>query len=435
MTIVNFNPSQTTNKQEPPKQAPRIPHNVSPDTPRRFPDFLSAFEAYANDGYTPPDFNTWTGLAIAAAALERKVWFQWNQTLFFYPNLFVMLVSLPAQGKSTALNRGVDLLRELGKTGHIKFLPNQASEAYFNECVGKSKDFFVSGGQQHLHTSAFFYASEASDSLKEIYGDITSTMTNLYDCPRNWKKGTKKDGDLIVENGCLNFLAGATFEFLGKLITDSNIMGGFASRLTYIVAPDEKLRPSSFPHGYQDLDGLKRVVEDNLIFDLRRINEMSGCFSATKEFGEAWQVWDQASQKRRYGSGSEKMKSLLARNGTTLMKLCMVISACESSAMVLEERHFRRAEALLAETERQLPAIFRMARAGNVTSADGLRNAIMLLMVNSGTITREELTRLLIFRGFETMKIQIAIDGALRNKILGESSGKLRLLVNPNEHL
>ena len=260
-------------------------------------------------------------------------------------------------------------------------------------------------------------------------------MTNLYDCPRSWKKGTKKDGDLVVENGCLNFLAGATFEFLGKLITDSNIMGGFASRLTYIVAPDEKLRPSSFPHGYQDLDGLKRVVEDNLIFDLRRINEMTGCFSASKAFGEAWQVWDQASQKRRYGSGSEKMKSLLARNGTTLMKLCMVISACESSGMILEERHFRRAEALLDETERQLPGIFRMARAGNTITADGLRNAIMLILDKRGEIPREELSKLLIFRGFETMRVQVAIDGALRNKILGQSEGKLKLLVNPNEHL
>lgn len=408
---------------------------IQPSPNRKFPNFLKAFEDYGNDGYTPPQFNTWTGIAIIAAALERKVWYRWNQTLFFYPNMFVMLVSPPAAGKSTALNRGVDLLNELRKTNNVRFLPNQASEAFFNESVAESKSFFVHGGLQNFHCSAFYYASEASESLKEVYGDLTGTMTNLYDCPRMWKKGTKKDGNLIVENGCLTLLAGSTFDYLGRLISTSNINGGFASRLTYVISRNEEIRETTFPHEFTDSDGSHAKQEDDLVFDLRRINEMTGPFSATKDFGQFWQNWDRQMQKRRHEAGSETIKNLLARHGTSMLKLCMVLSAAESSSRIIDLRHGERAAELLRETEQQLPGIFREARSANTGTPDGLKNAIISLFLRHGSLSRTRLSQELMMAGFDGLRSNGTISNFIENKTIGQENGELRLLVDPNKFI
>jgi len=172
-------------------------------------DFLSAFEMFAADNFTPEIFNTWVGLSVIAGALERKVWLEWPPTLKYYPNIYVMLVAPPGQGKPTALNKGVSLLQELEKDKKVTFLPSQVTEARLVELMGRKGHFLYQGVQQE-HCSGYYFASEASDSLKEIYGDITSSMTNFYDCPDYWKKSTKKDGDLIVRNGCFNLLAFAS---------------------------------------------------------------------------------------------------------------------------------------------------------------------------------------------------------------------------------
>lgn len=403
---------------------------------RKNSDFLSAFEFYARDNFIPEIFNTWVGISIIAGALERKVWLEWNPTLRYYPNMYVMLVSAPGQGKSTALNKGFGLLRDLQKQNKLHFLPSQVTEAKLIELMGR-RGHFIHEGVSYEHVSAFYFASEASDSLKEIYGDITSTMTNLYDCPDFWQKATKKDGTMTIQNACFNILAGSTFDYLGKLISDSNIMGGFASRITYIISKDEFLRDTVFPSEanqlIQDTVGLAR---QNLAHDLSRINEMTGPFRSEPGFGAAWREWDQASQKRRMSFSSEKMKSLLVRQGTSMHKLCMILSASESSDRILKVRHLEKAAALLAATEVMLPQTFREARAQNNQSADGMRNAIMSIIERKVNITKRELNQALTVKGFEPKKITDTLVAYLANGTLAEAEdGKLKLLVNPNDNL
>src|SRR6185437_11776638 len=75
---------------------------------RNFPNWIEAYCDYAADGFVPPQFNEWAALSAVAAALERKVWLPWGDTFNFYPNLYVLCVSMPGIGKSTALNKAVD---------------------------------------------------------------------------------------------------------------------------------------------------------------------------------------------------------------------------------------------------------------------------------------------------------------------------------------
>lgn len=416
------------------------PSPIASSTTRKFPDFLSAFERYGSDNFTPPIFNTWTGLSIVAGALERKVWLEWNQSLRYYPNLYVMLVALPGVGKSTAINRGVELLEELYRDNRrVNFLPTQVTEAKLIELMGQKSEFYYLG-KPFQHCSAYYFASEASDSLKEIYGDITSTMTNFYDCPKLWEKATKKDGRLTIENACFNLLAGSTLQYLSILVNEGNVMGGFASRINYIISRETRVRQNTFPVNLQEVDDLKKAYKADLVEDLKRINEMIGPFSTTQEFREAWQEWDFEIQNRRAKMPSEKMQSLLVRQGTSMHKICMVLSASESSDRVMKLHHFEKAKILLEQTEKQLPGIFREARANNVSSsgvvADGIKNAIFLLLSNDRALPRFDLCKELYMKNFEPGKVEYSITEFVRTGVLETTAeGKLKLLVNADQYL
>jgi hypothetical protein len=406
----------------------------SQTVPRKFPNFLTAFEFFGKDNFTPPTFNTWVGLSIIAGALERKVWLEWNQSLRYYPNLYVMLVALPGAGKSTAINRGVELLEELYKENRlINFLPTQVTEAKLIELMGQKATFYFQG-KPFNHCSAYYFASEASDSFKEIYGDITSTMTNFYDCPAFWEKATKKDGRLTIENACFNLLAGSTLQYLGELVNESNVMGGFASRINYIISREFHVRQNTFPVSLAEVDAMKQAYKADLVHDLKRINEMIGPFCTTAEFREAWQVWDYELQQKRQEMSSEKMQSLLVRQGTSMHKLCMVLSAAESSDMIMKLHHFEKAKELLDDTERQLPTIFREARANSTGTADGLKHALLLAL--GSPLTRNELSRRLTLRGFDPGRVDGSISSFITNKTIEpQSDGRLKLLVDPDQYL
>lgn len=413
-----------------PSPAPK-PATAPQHSPRRFPDFLSAFEDYSRDGFTPPLFNTWAGLSIIAGALERKVWLRWNDTLRFYPNVYVLLVSLPGAGKSTAVNRAVGLLEELYRDERrVNFLPSQVTEAKLISLMTQKGRFYYQG-EEHFHCSAYYYASEASDSLKEIYGDITTTMTNLYDCPNFWQKATQKDGMITVENGCLNLLAGSTFNYLNKLVSEDNIGGGFASRLTYIVSRDESLKAMAFPEN--DLTGSRKGEEAraNLVHDLKRINEMTGQFSSTPEFRAAWAEWDDQAQRRRLAIKSESLKTLLIRSRTTMIKLCMIMSASESSDRIMKLPHLEKAEKLLRVAENDLPNIFLESRAGNKSTSDGLRSSL-IMQLSRGPIPKRQLASNLHGAGFEPQKIKTLIEFLISNGELELQGDKVRLLVDSN---
>lgn len=415
-------------------QAPQTP--TTPQLPpRKNKDFISAFEFWAQDNFTPEIFNTWTAISVVAGALERKVWLEWNPTLRYYPNIFVMLVSPPGQGKTTALNKGFGLLRELHRAKKITFIPSQVTEAMLIELMGR-RGTYIYNGTQYNHSSSFYFASEASDSLKEIYGDITTSMTNLYDCPDFWQKATKKDGILTVENACFNLLAGSTFDYLGKLISDSNIMGGFASRITYVVSKEERIRDTMFPVEVgQNVQDAVQLVRNNLGHDLARINEMIGPFRAEPGFAEAWKEWDQKSQRRRMQYSSEKIKSLLIRQGTSMHKLCMILSASESSDRILKIHHLEKAERLLAQTEDMIPRVFREARSKDTGSADGIYNAMLSVFDKGKDLSVKDLSKQLTYLKFDTKKINETIVAYMKSGILEDSGGKVKFIGNPNDHL
>lgn len=409
---------------------------------RTFPDWIKAYESWSQDGFVPPQFNTWCAISTLCGALERKVWLPWSDTFSYYPNLYVMLVSSPGVGKSTALNKAVGLLLDLKvRNGTPNFIPSQVTEAKFIEMLGESIPF-DHGNKVCMQSAGYFFASEASNSLRNVYGDFIACLTDFYDCPAFWEKATKKDDKITLTNVGLSLLAGSTFDYLGKLVTDDNIMGGFASRLTYVMQKEKVITNQKFQlGGSTDPGGARAGFRQALLADLDQIHKMVGPFTATPEFARVWEEWYPEFEKRRQEIKSEKMQSLLVRTNTTKLKLCMILSAAQSDDRVLRIEHWDRASELTESVEKDIPTIFRQAKAADTKSQSGMNNAMFLLfqLAPGNMLTVDSLKSELPLQGFTSHHVNSTIDmlvatGRLKVAKTVGSLQYVKFLGDPNQY-
>src|SRR3990167_2884951 len=369
---------------------------------RIFPNWLTAYAEYCDDcGFTPPQFTQWTGLSVLAGAVERKLWLPWSDTYAYYPNLYVMLVSMPADGKSVCIARAAGLLGELNsKTGMLNILPNQMTEAMFIEMMSMGHSFteFRNNKEiQHLQNAGYFYASEAKNSLKNIFGDFIACLTEFYDCPSKWARATKKDGyPIVLQNVCMNVLAGTTFDYLGELIDDKNIMGGFASRLLCVVSKDKEVIAQPWQlGGFDEARNIQRLkYRMALLSDLADIAKTVGPMSADQEFGKAWEDWFPIAERARRSNASERMQSILARTNANTLKVAMLLSIAESGDRKLKLHHWETALSYMKKIQDDKLELHRTARSTAVGPRDGnnsLINSILLTLTKNRGMTLEQL--------------------------------------------
>jgi hypothetical protein len=394
---------------------------------RNFDNFLTAYESFTNNKFIPPQFNTWSALSVIAGALERKVWLPWDDSFAFYPNIYVLLVSLPGDGKSVALNRAVELLREVSRrSGKLHILPNQVTEAKFIELMGHGQSFVENSSGREvviLQNAGYYSASEASNSLRNIFGDFIACLTDFYDCPATWERATKKDGRTIgLRNVCMNILAGSTFDYLSKLVNDENIMGGFASRLIYVVSLNKEVEDQQFQlgGGTAEMRGERRSIKEALIEDLTQISQLVGPMHADREFGAAWEEWYPTFERTRRKIESEKLQSVLARTNTNILKVAMLLSAAESNDRQLKLRHWQKAHELVTAISEKVPGIFRQARANSTDRSPTNIPNIVVNALERGTLTTiDQLCSKLIVLGYPKVQAENTIRALMDSGKIG----------------
>lgn len=405
---------------------------------RKFPNWLKAYESYARDNYCPAAFHRWTGLTVLAAALERKVWCV-NGKIIFYPNIFTMLVTYAGVGKSTALDRGTDLLERIKEefNPNIKLIAEQITEPGLVKDMEERQEIMLSETKHLFHSSGFFFASEASASaLQNTHGTFTATITRFYDCPRVFRKVTKGEHEKPTEiyNVCFSMLAGATFDYLKTLVNESSVMGGFASRIIYVISKDREIRTPSW--GDSAIDDT--ATQQALFEDLCEIHKLQGGFTATREFREAWVKFQPESDRRLIAMNSPRLESLAARISTNTMKVAMLLCVAESNDMILEARHWDEAMQLIEDVSKNYSFILSQGAMGDKMSQTGVTQAIgQTLKRNGGKLPMNILKSIVLANGNRVEEITKTMDfmyGAGWLK-LDSMTGLVELLVDPDRYL
>ncbi len=407
---------------------------------RHFPDFINAYLDYAKNAISPDMFQFWTGISIIAGALERKVWVE-QDGYILHPNLYVMLVGKPASGKTSAGNRGIRLLRKLGdgdKRKQVKFIADEMSQASLVDQMKASYKTYVTDKGERGHSSAFFYASEASKSLNEINGggDLITTLLALYDCNEEHLKSLRTE-DVVVKYPCLNMLACSTFAFLEQLLPSAVVGNGFASRITYVVHDEIIIRRPKW-HPVAGDKSARTAQQEKLLHDLSAIYELKGAFQTTPAYEEAWENFYPENDAQVQAMKSEKLQEFVGRRITNLTKLSMVCAASESNDLILDIRHWDRAKGLIADIEVKLNSIMKNSAPSN--DSKGMTYHVLRTIQDAGGfMMKDDLVPALIRKNLDAIRLEHLLKTLHSTdrveSFLKDSKQGYRLACDPNDYL
>jgi hypothetical protein len=326
-------------------------------TERHFPNFLAAYREYTKCHEASAKVHMWTAISVIAAALERKVWL--DEGLFtLFPNLYVFIIGAPGLvKKSTSTAVGVDMLRELD---NMNIMAEQLTAAAMIDTLQRSGSKFSHKGQEVRQSSVFCYASELNVFLKEVFGSTVELLTTFYDCQPNdsskpWIRETKGNGQVKVFGPCLNVLGCSTPTWLRESVPESQMGGGFSSRVIYVMETE----PPNVYVPWPKVDTSGREMRKKLVEDLRVIHNLAGEFSFTDEARAFYSDWYIAYMKQMAGGQIHRnFEGYFGRKGTLIKKLAMVASVAESNSLVGEVSHIAKAIAWLEGVEKHMMAAF-----------------------------------------------------------------------------
>jgi len=400
---------------------------------RHYSNFIQAFVKKHADGYVPNKFFLWTAIGVVAAALERKVWLPWALHYDEYPNMYIFLVSRPGIGKSSAIRPATKMLRDLNKNyaRHIRILPSKVTEPKLLDILGEEY-LFEYDGKWLKHTSVFYPASEASACFHDPYGGFAQTITALYDGDDIEKATVSRKNIVTISNPCVNIVAGCTFSYLDRLLTTEGVLGGFASRITYVVHNEELDRKSSWQGRNEKKDA--SINYDHLLKDLAAINKMQGPFTAEEDFAKAWEEWFPQFDRQQQNAPNEKIQSLLVRKQTAVKKLSMILSAAESNDRVLKRHHWDMAIRLLDEVEDTLPDMIHKGKSNQTGTQEGINSGVVSILKN-GPMRQQDIVGKLMAVGHDPEKVKKTLETMMARNDLLIKGAKLSLVGDGDAYL
>lgn len=347
---------------------------------RKIDDWITRYLEYTDNSEPPTIYKEWVAISVIASALQRKCYLNWGD-IVFYPNMYVVLVGPSGKcRKGTAMNVGASFLRKLG----IKTAAEAVTrEALIRELANASVTTIEEAtGDAYFHASLTIFAQELTVFLGYNNLQLIADLTDWYDCRNTWTYRTKNMGTDEIIGVWVNLIGATTPELIQTALPKDAIGGGLASRVVFVYA-DRKSKLVATPF----ISDGQRVLYDELVGDLERINMLAGQFKVTGEFITKYSAWYHK-QEDNPPFDDDRFAGYFERRPNHIMKLCMILTASEGNSMTITAKVFDRAVDLLTRTEKTMPKTF--TGYGTSPVAD-VMTRIMTNIATSKTVTRTQL--------------------------------------------
>jgi hypothetical protein len=318
---------------------------------RQLSDWLEFYMKYTQRTEPPELYHLWSGLTAISSALRRKCYCNWGALRgFVYPNLFVSLVGPPGGRKGTAMKIAKSIVQTLNVPIGADSLGS--TQALYKEIMDSEDSYVDPQGLTKKHKSVSIWSEEFQVFLSDRDQMLISSLTDLFDCSDSWtyKTLTRKSEDL--SNCWLTIIGAITPSLLQAKLSQDAVGGGLISRIIFVVGNGPKQRTA-----LQFLTEEEEEIIRNLENDLQEIANLSGPFILSKEFLKVYVRWYEQDYDAS-GVISDKFLGYNHRRPLHLNKICMLISAAESNDMIITDKHFEKALAILQITEQEMPNAF-----------------------------------------------------------------------------
>lgn len=399
---------------------------------RNFPNWLKAYCDYTNDSESPTPFHFWTGVAMVAGALRRRVWidmrkFQWT------PNFYIILVGPPGvAAKSTSISIGTRLL---SRVPEVQFGPESMTWQALADSLASASVFVkytsLTGAASQIPMSALTISVGELGTFLTMEDDkLLSFLIRMWDGQTDsFKHKTKTAGSIEVQNPWLNVIGATTPSWLRTNFPAYLIGGGLTSRIVFVHG-DKKRKLIPYPDEvFHAADYLKH--ETALIADLTAISQLAGEYILSpnaRSWGHKWYS-DLHSGKHSSHLASDRYAGYLARKQTHIHKLAMVIAAASGDKLVIDVDHFTEAEAIITSIEADMIKVFE-----SIGVVDEAQHAaeIIAFVRSAGFLSQDELWRhcmkIMDMRSFESAVKALVRGGALR---VATKDGRMGVILPP----
>ena len=316
-------------------------------------DWIDSFMEYTEGKPTPEIFRLWSGITAVGGALERRVWTQLRPGPIF-PNLFVLLMALPAIGKGQAINAARDMWSST--KGKLKLSADGVSKASFlDDLEAAAFKLPINNGLGLMEYHALCVAaSEFGTLLPKHDTEFLNVLNKIYDCESSYRDSKRHSKNVELVNPISTILGGTQPAFLASILPDEAWGMGFMSRMILIYAqltPEIDIWDTAVE---KEGDTVKRRV---LIEGMNRFTNMIGSYEYEPKVKELISKWIKTGMEPT--PEHSKLVHYNGRRLLTLIKLCMISAASRGKMLLVTEFDFERAKAWLIQAEYYMPDVFK----------------------------------------------------------------------------
>lgn len=311
--------------------------------------FLNNFMTWNEGTEVPENYYFWSGISALSSMVNGQVWINMGRFRIF-PNMYIVLLGPPANGKTSALRRAEYIVRSVGDItlsaqsetaeGLVRFMRDK--------CV---KQLDLPSGTVPF-TPISLYLSELSNFLGKDPAGMIDLLTGIWDCGGDeFHRRTKGQGEDMLPRPNVNLIAGTTQDWITTYLKTDIVGGGFTRRVIFVPEPmgdDTKRVP--WPEDTPDM----LRARDNCISYGLVLRQMKGEFKYAPGARHFYETWYNTRPIPREPDirGYHKSKPAL------VLKTSMLVALSEKPELVVTKEHIETALTLLAATEGNLNRVF-----------------------------------------------------------------------------
>jgi len=348
---------------------------------------INAFCEYTTDTEIPTLFSLWSAVSAVSAALGRDCFVD-RGYFTVYPNIYIVLVAGSAAcKKSSAITLAGKLIKTVEPGIHI-LSQKMTPEALIGSLSGMTaKDSTLILDE----SVGILIVDELSTLIDKnaFKSGMISLLTQLYDC-EDFSYETRGRGIELIKNPSLSLLGGSTLHWIKASIPQEAVGGGFTSRVLFIYKDhNEKLEP------WPSISAKMKKLYDDIVHDLSIVAKMRGAFGVSDN---ALSMFKKEYVRFRNNSpllSNPNLTGYSGRRDTTLLKICMAVSAAYSDSKIIDESDMEMGIKAMLLIEKDMPKVLQAISSEFVGD---VCEQVLTLVMNSGGITRSQLVKAMKFR-------------------------------------
>lgn len=369
--------------------------------------WLDSYMDFVADTENPTSYNKWCGISALSSTLKRNV-FIWYHSYKVFPNQYIVLIGPPGIGKGAAMTPATNLVKEAGTVNYLsdritaEKIIQKLADGFIHPVIQLAGGNVVGALATKEHTACIL-----ADELSVFLGSsdwMHSLLCSLWN-KNEFEHQTKNKGSQFIKDMCVSILGGCVPDYIRKLTKDTMapVTGGFTARCICVYATKKRQLISD---GWGAPSGLKTMLEQELIEDLKHISRISGEVYFTDDAKAIWNKMYADYDINEDNFESDALANFKSRVPSHVIKTALSLSLSESDALLITKEHLEEAIKLIEEVRDNVDVTFRAVGESPLAVAQdrvmkfietrGVCSSKEILKYNHRHMTQEQLSSILV---------------------------------------